>query len=313
MGVGAGHGKSILFGEHFVVYGMPSLAAGIDSVTTAKVTKKEWPGWTLDDKRPEVPGYKEKKMDEQKESINNVLRFLGLDTSDQGIHIELGGDLICASGFGASAASCVSLARAVNEEFNLGLDDAQINEAAFEGEKGYHGTPSGIDNTASTYGGLVWYIRDLKGGAPTFKPIKLDSSVHLVIASTGITASTSEVVGDVRKKKDADPDWFDAISKEYERLVNSALEALRSSDLKKVGDLMNRNHELLQELTVSCKELDSLVKVARENGAIGAKMTGTGRGGNMIAIAKDETTIDRIAAALEKNGAAFVIKTSFGT
>lgn len=313
MGVGAGHGKSILFGEHFVVYGMPSLAAGIDSVTTAKVTKKEWPGWTLDDKRPEVPGYKEKKMDEQKESINNVLRFLGVDTSKQGIHIELGGNLICASGFGASAASCVSLARAVNEEFNLSLDDAKINEAAFEGEKGYHGTPSGIDNTASTYGGLVWYIRDLKGGSPTFKPIKLEKSVHLVIASTGITASTSEVVGDVRKKKDADSDWFDTIAEEYEALVVSALEALRSNNLKKVGDLMNRNHELLQELTVSCKELDSLVKIARENGALGAKMTGTGRGGNMIAIAEEEATIDRIAAALENNGAAFVIKTTFGT
>ncbi|MFW9919538.1 MAG: mevalonate kinase [Candidatus Thorarchaeota archaeon] len=313
MGVGAGHGKSILFGEHFVVYGMPSLAAGIDSVTTAKVMRKEWPGWTLDDNRPEVPGYKEKKMDEQTESINNVLRFLEVDTSEQGIHIELGGDLICASGFGASAASCVSLARALNEEFNLGLDDSKINQAAFEGEKGYHGTPSGIDNTASTYGGLVWYIRDLKGGPPSFKPIKLDESVHFVIASTGITASTTEVVGDVRKKKDADPDWFDTIAKEYEALVNSALDALRSNDLQKVGYLMNRNHELLQELTVSCKELDHLVDVARKNGALGAKMTGTGRGGNMIAIAGDKATRDSIATALESSGAAFVIKTSFGT
>ena len=312
MGVGTGHGKSILFGEHFVVYGMPSLAAGIESVTTANVTKREWPGWTLDDNRPEVPGYKEKKMDEQKESINNVIRFLDVDLSEQGIHIELGGDLICASGFGASAASCVSLARAINEEFNLGLDDAKINEAAFEGEKGYHGTPSGIDNTASTYGGLVWYIRDLKGGPPTFKPIKLDKSVHFVIASTGITASTTEVVGDVRKKKDADPAWFDAIAKEYESLVNDALEALRCNDLQKVGELMNRNHELLQELTVSCNELDNLVNVARDAGALGAKMTGTGRGGNMIAIARNEATRDRIATALESNGAAFVIKTAFG-
>lgn len=312
MGVGAGHGKSILFGEHFVVYGMPSLAAGIDSVTTARVTEREWPGWTLDDKRPEVPGYKEKKMDEQRESINNVLRFLGVDTSKKGIHIEFGGDLICASGFGASAASCVSLARALNDEFNLGLDDEKINEAAFEGEKGYHGTPSGIDNTASTYGGLVWYIRDLKGGPPTFRPIKLDDSVHFVIASTGITASTTEVVGDVRRKKDDDPAWFEAIAKEYETLVNTALDALRSHDLHKVGSLMDRNHELLQELTVSCDELDHLVKVAREQGALGAKMTGTGRGGNMIAIAEGKVKRDKIAAALERSGAAFVIRTSFG-
>ena len=312
MGVGAGHGKSILFGEHFVVYGMPALAAGIDAVTTAKVTQKEWPGWTLDDQRPEVAGYKTKKMDEQKTSINNVLKHLGVDVSKRGIHIELGGDLICASGFGASAASCVSLAHALNEEFNLGFDKAKINEAAYEGEKGYHGTPSGIDNTASTYGGLVWFVRDLDGGPPTFRSITLDNSVNFIIASTGITASTTEVVGDVRAKKEADPEWFNSISKEYETLVNEALSALRDNEVAKVGQLMNRNHELLQELTVSCKELDDLVSIARDNGALGAKMTGTGRGGNMIAIASDEASRNKIAAALERGGAAFVIKTSFG-
>jgi len=155
-------------------------------------------------------------------------------------------------------------------------------------------------------------VRDLSGGDPTFKPIKLDHSVHLIIASTGITASTTEVVGDVRKKKDADPAWFDALAKEYDSLVHDALDALKSSNLKKVGELMNRNHELLQELTVSCKELDNLVEIARANGALGSKMTGTGRGGNMIAIAADASTADRIAEALEKGGAAFVIKTSFG-
>ncbi|MFW9850057.1 MAG: mevalonate kinase [Candidatus Thorarchaeota archaeon] len=312
MGVGSGHGKSILFGEHFVVYGLPALAAGIDAVTSAKVTGKDKPGWTLDDQRPEVAGYKDKKMDEQKTSINNVLKHLDVDLSTKGIHIELGGDLICASGFGASAASCVSLAEALNDEFNLGLDKAKINEAAYEGEKGYHGTPSGIDNTASTYGGLVWFVRDLEGGHPTFKPITLDKSVNFIIASTGITASTTKVVGDVRAMKDADPKWFDRIAKEYETLVNEALGALRDGNVEKVGQLMNRNHELLQELTVSCEELDNLVSIARNNGALGAKMTGTGRGGNMIAIASDEASRDKIATALEEGGAAFVIKTSFG-
>ncbi len=312
MGIGAGYGKSILFGEHFVVYGLPSLAAGIGSETTAKVTRTTQPGWTIDDKRSEVPGYKEKKTDEQKDSINNVLRYSGVDVKNQGIHIELGGDLICASGIGASAASCVALARAVNDEFKLGLDDVKINEAAFEGEKGYHGTPSGIDNTASTFGGLVWYVRDVTGGPPTFNPIKLDKSVNLVVAATGITASTTEVVGDVRKKKEADPAWFEGIAQEYDALVNNALKALKDYDISSVGKMMDRNHALLQDLTVSCNELDSLVDIARDMGALGAKMTGTGRGGNMIAITPDETSRDSVAKALEKGGASFVIKTSFG-
>jgi mevalonate kinase len=312
MGRGTGRGKSILFGEHFVVYGIPAIAAGIDSRTEAFVTKKESPGWTIDDKRPAVPGYKEKKIDEQKDSVGKVLQFCGIDVSENGIHIELGGDLVGASGFGASAASCVSLARALNEEFSLGFDDERINQAAYEGEKGYHGTPSGIDNTASTYGGLVWYVRNLEGGPPTFETLKLKDSFRLIIAASGLSSSTAEVVGDVRAKKEQDPEWFDSIVKEYEKVVYDARDAMLRFDGRKVGKLMNKNHELLQRLTVSCKELDDLVKIARENGALGSKMTGTGRGGNMIALAPDEAIQSRIAKALEEGGASGVWTTTFG-
>jgi mevalonate kinase len=312
MGQGSGKGKTILFGEHFVVYGLPALAAGIAAETTAKVSKIDQTGWTLEDQRPAMPGYKAKKLDEQKVSIDNVLRYCNVDLSETGIHIELGGDLVCASGIGASAASCVALARSLDDEFSLGLNNDQINEAAFEGEKGYHGTPSGIDNTASTFGGLVWYIRNLDGGPPTFERLKLKKLAHLVIASTGITASTIEVVGDVKAKKDENPEWFDKIAGEYENLVHSGRDALLQLDFSKVGKLMNKNHELLQELTVSCEELDALTKVARKKGALGSKMTGTGRGGNMISLAPDEASRDTIAKTLEKAGAAGVWTTSFG-
>jgi len=313
MGFGSGKGKAILFGEHFVVYGFPALAAGIASETTAKITRVRSIGWKLVDNRPAMPGYKEKKYEEQKASIENILNHLGIDTTKLGFQIDLEGDLVCASGIGASAASCVAIVRALSDEFNLDLDDEQINAAAYIGEKGYHGTPSGLDNTASTYGGLVWFERDLSGGTPKFESLKLEKPMHLVIASTGITASTKVVVGDVRAKKDADPAWFEQMSEEYTKLVHDAKDALLKLDADKVGALMNRNHELLQQLTVSCRELDVLVTIARENGAIGAKMTGTGRGGNMIALAPDKATLNQIAAALEKEGgAAGVWTTSFG-
>lgn len=312
MGRGTGRGKSILFGEHFVVYGIPAIAAGINSRTEAFVTRKKSSGWTIDDKRPAVPGYKEKKIDEQKDSVEKVLRFCGVDVSENGIHIELGGDLVGASGFGASAASCVSLARALNEEFSLGFDDEKINEAAYEGEKGYHGTPSGIDNTASTYGGLVWYVRNLEGGPPTFETLKLKDSFRLIIASTGLSSSTAEVVGDVRVKKEQDPEWFESLVKGYEKIVYEARDAMLRFDGEKVGELMNKNHELLQQLTVSCKELNDLVMIAKVNGALGSKMTGTGRGGNMIALVPDESTESRIVKALEEGGAAGVWTTTFG-
>jgi mevalonate kinase len=313
MGFGTGKGKAILFGEHFVVYGLPALAAGIASETTAKVTRVRSFGWKLVDNRPAMPGYKEKKYEEQKVSIENMLKHLNLDTTKMGFQIDLEGDLVCASGIGASAASCVAIARALSEEFSLNLNDEQVNETAYIGEMGYHGTPSGLDNTASTYGGLVWFVRDLSGGPPNFEGLKLKKSMHLVIASTGITASTKVVVGDVKAKKDADPAWFDKISEEYTQLVQDAKDALLQLDTEKVGALMNKNHELLQELTVSCRELDVLVTIARQNGAIGAKMTGTGRGGNMIALAPDEAIVSKIAVALEKEGkAAGVWTTSFG-
>jgi len=313
MGFGSGKGKAILFGEHFVVYGLPALAAGIASVTTAKVTRVRSIGWKLVDNRPAMPGYKEKKYDEQKQSIENMLKHLNIDTTKLGFQIDLEGDLVCASGIGASAASCVAIARALSNDFSLNLNDEQVNETAYIGEMGYHGTPSGLDNTASTYGGLVWFERDLSGGPPKFENLKLKKSMHLVIASTGITASTKVVVGDVRAKKDEDPAWFDKMAEEYTRLVHDAKDALLQLDTEKVGALMNKNHELLQELTVSCRELDVLVNIARQNGAVGAKMTGTGRGGNMIALAPDEKTLKQIAAALEKEGrAAGVWTTSFG-
>lgn len=312
MGHGVGFGKIILYGEHFVVYGMPALAAGIASKTEAFVSRSKQIGWTLDDRRPEVFGYKEKKKDEHNASIELVLKSAGVDLSENGIHIELEGNLVCASGFGASAASCVSLARALNDEFNLGFDDERINEIGYEGEKGSHGTPSGIDNTASTYGGLVWYIRDLEGGFPTFEKLKLKDSAFLTIAATGITASTTKVVADVRAKKEEDPKWFEDIANEYEKLVQEARTALLEFDMKQAGELMNRNHELLQDLTVSCKELDDLVEIARSSGSLGAKVTGTGRGGNMLALAPDRETQDQIAQALEKGGSPFVYKTAFG-
>lgn len=312
MGRGIGFGKIILYGEHFVVYGMPALAAGIASKTEAFVSRTKQLGWTLDDCRPEVFGYKKKKKDEHNASIELVLNSAGIDLSESGIHIELEGDLVCASGFGASAASCVSLARALNDEFNLGFDDEKINEIGYEGEKGSHGTPSGIDNTASTYGGLVWFVRNLSGGPPTFERLKLKGSGYLTIAATGITASTTKVVGDVRARKEENPEWFENIADEYKKLVQEARTALLQFDVKRAGELMNRNHELLQDLTVSCKELDDLVEIARLNGAIGSKATGTGRGGNMLALAPDKETQDQIAQALERSGSPFVYKTTFG-
>lgn len=301
-GEGSGYGKTILFGEHFVVYGVPALASAIGVTTTCKVEPKNGEGYELNDNRPEVPGYKKKKFDEQKVSIQNVLDFMGVNLDKKSLKITFGGDLVCASGVGASAASCVSLARAINAEFSLGWDDEKINTAAYEGEKGYHGTPSGIDNTASTFGGLVYFIRNLEDGPNTIETIKIRKPIELVIASSGMTANTAVVVGDVRNKKEEDPEWFDDIVKEYQDVIKEGREALENMELERVGRLMDKNHNLLQKITISNDVLDEMVKLARDNGALGAKVTGTGRGGNIIALTPGSDLQDNVYSALKDAG-----------
>ena len=159
MGEGRGYGKVILFGEHFVVHGGPSIVSALDDATECAITRRDKPGWDLVDDRPATPGYKQEKLEDQTDSINRILAAVGLDTREQGLDIRFGGNLYAASGVGASAASCTALARAVSGEFNYDFDNERINELAYEGEKGYHGNPSGVDNTAATFGGLIWFKR----------------------------------------------------------------------------------------------------------------------------------------------------------
>jgi len=288
--------------NHFVVYGLPAIASALGANTIAEVKVVEGQGWTVVDQRPATIGYKKKKYDEGMQSIKNVIKHLKIDTESQKLEITFAGDLIAASGVGASAAQCTSLARALNDSFNLNLDDEKINEAAYEGEKAYHGTPSGIDNTASTYGGLIWFVKNLNGGKNTMDLLQSPIKMPLIIANSGITASTIEVVADVRRLKDKNPNKFEKIFKEYKEIADKAKMALLEGNIISLGNLMNQNHKLLQEITVSGEINDKLVQIALKNGAIGAKMTGTGRGGLVIALAENKEIQEKIAKAIEKEG-----------
>jgi len=317
-------GKLILLGEHFVVYHKPALVGAVACYTDCEATvtpvtssssstegKKAplGPGLTVVDHRPAVPNYKVQKAEEGEAAIKLVLDHLKIDYKTQNhVHLIFGGDLTCASGIGASAAQVVSLARALKYELPLQMTEDEINAAGYEGEKGYHGTPSGIDNTAATFGGLLKFQRT--DGAPIFEKYKIQTPVRIVYASTGITASTTKVVGDVRAKKEADPAWFDNLLQQYLALVQPAEQAVLNNDMAKLGQLLNQNHALLQQLTVSCPELDHLVEVARNAGAVGAKMSGTGRGGLMLALTPTVELQDAVAQALEQAGAPQVWKTT---
>jgi len=297
---GKGYGKTILFGEHFVVYGLPAIASALGTATVATVETAD--EYALVDDRPATPSYKKEKYDEQLESNKLILAEMGLDMQKSPVTITLAGDLIAASGVGASAASATAIARALNGYFDMGYDEARINEVAYEGEKGYHGKPSGLDNTASVYGGIIWFIKDLEGGPNTMERLKMPNPVEIVLGNTGITSSTKEVVGDVKIKKEEKPERFDDIFSTYEKTAIKARQVLQEGDMKTVGRLMTKTHGLLQDITVSSRENDFLVDVAMDNGALGAKLTGTGRGGLVQALTPGKELQDRVARAMEAEG-----------
>jgi mevalonate kinase len=301
MGRGSGFGKVILFGEHFVVHGIPGIASAVDSTVDAEV-KKTGVGITVRDERKGTRGYTQEKSAQQKESIERMLRTMGMNPRKATLEISLGGDLPGFSGIGASAASSVSIARAVSEEFRMGLSDEKINEIAYEAEKAYAGTPSGIDNTAATYGGLIWFKKNLEKGPNTIEKLSIKKPVEIVIGNTGIVANTQEMVTGVAARKKKNPRKYAALFKQAEDLVSTARKSLEKFDLRKTGDLMNENHRLLQEIEVSCKELDYLVNLAREKGAFGAKLTGGGGGGCMVALTPGKELQEAVAVAMETDG-----------
>lgn len=307
MGTGSGFGKVILFNEHFVVYGIPAIVSAIDLQTTATVTRgARGTGVVLDDNRSATKGYKVEKKNHQTDSLNRMLRALGKD--DVSLQVTLGGSLVAASGIGASAASCVAIARAISDEFDMGLSASQINQVAFEGEKGYHGSPSGIDNTAATYGGLIWFQ---KSESPVMERLTLDDPVEIVMGNTGIVANTKLAVENVRKAQEGNKERYKKIFTQATDLAVEAKKSLMENSLTDVGRYMDQNHKFLQMINVSSNDLDFLVELARDMGALGAKMTGGGLGGYMVALTPGKSLQDEVADAITREGFS-VLKTRIG-
>jgi len=298
MGTGTAFGKTILIGDQFVLYEIPAIVAALSFVTEATVRQKEGTGWVLEDNRKEVPGYKEKKKAQQIDSINRILEVMKIDVQKTPIKITYGGSLLAGSGVGASAASCVSLARALNEEFELGYSMEQINHVGWEGEFAYHGIPSGVDNTASTYGGLLLYR--IQNEKKMFENIKVRTPFRIVLANSGVTADTSKLDEYVESEERRNPELF---TDRLNRIREQAMEmnrALEAYDLKTVGKIMTANHQILIDLGLSHETLVYLCDKAIQLGALGAKVTGGGRGGYMVALTPEEAVQESVASALEK-------------
>jgi len=300
-------GKIILFGEHAVVYGRPALAVPVTQVhADVEITDRDSAGVWID--APDIDLSSELNSLPSEHPIAAVIHnlfFLSRVSPFPKLDIRVTSTIPVASGLGSGAAVTVALTRALSQHINYPMDDEQVSVFAYEIEKIHHGTPSGIDNTVVTYAKPVYFV---KGQA--IETLKVNSPFTIVIGNTGISAPTKESVGDVRKLWEADKakweDVFDAIGE----IAQQARQFLESDSLlsNQLGKLMNQNHRLLQEMTVSSPELDKLVSAAISIGALGAKMSGGGRGGNVIALVKPEQA-EEIAQALTEAGAKSTIIT----
>jgi hydroxymethylglutaryl-CoA reductase len=271
-------GKVILLGEHGVVYGRHALALPIPDAVAVTLSESD----TLTHDLPT-------------EFVDLLLSEAGVENSNWRIDVE--SRLPFGKGLGSSAAVAVALVRAFNRRLELGFDDERINAIAFACEKLAHGTPSGVDNTLSTYAQAMLFCND---GGLQVTMIEVAEEPPLLIAWGDETGRTSVQVASVRDRRDQAPAHFDALFDEMDSLSRQGAERLRSGSWRELGALMNVCHGLLNAIGVSTPALERMVTLARQAGAAGAKLTGAGGGGSIVALCPDG--IDTVEAALRQGG-----------
>lgn len=306
-------GKVILFGEHAVVYGRPAIAAPVTHLRArAVVQASDKAGMllvapdlgmrvTLAAAAADNPLAVAARLVQAREGV----------TSLDGLSLTVSSAIPIAGGLGSGAAISVAVIRALAACLGAGerFPPSVVSELAYEVERLHHGTPSGIDNTVIALEQPVYFVRRPDGNL--IEPFVPGRSLHLLIGDTGVRSSTRDVVGDVRRQWELSPRTFEVIFDACGRLAEAGREAIVAGDVAEIGRLMSANHDRLREMTVSSPELDNLVEAACRAGALGAKLSGAGRGGNMIALVTSHSAAE-VRAALLRAGARHVYESSVG-
>jgi mevalonate kinase len=297
-------GKVILFGEHAVVYGQPALAVPVRAIRATATVRSAPPSNGLVIEAQDLDlrvSLAEAAAHGLALTARLTLEALGEKEPDAIISVR--SDIPLAAGLGSGAAVSAATARALAGFLSHTLSDARLSDLVYQVEKLYHGTPSGIDNTVICYEMPVFFVR---GAHPeTFRPaVPFD----LLIGDTGVPSPTRETVGGVRDRWQADPDVYNARFAAIGHIARQARAAIEAGDVARVGSLMIENQQELRQIGVSSAELEGLIESALAAGADGAKLSGGGGGGNMIALVQPEA-VEAVSQALRRAGAVRVLHT----
>ncbi len=305
LGTGRAPGKIILCGEHAVVYGRPAIAVPVSQLQAEAVVYAD-PEGVCRVEAPDIGRQVVVASAAEDDPLACPVRLLctALDRPLPPWRVLVRSQIPIASGLGSGAAVATAMVRALLAAFGVSWSAAELSALVYEVEKLHHGTPSGIDNTVIVYGQPVWFVR---GATP--EPFRVGTPFDLLIGDTGIASPTRLTVAAVRRGREADPARFEALFDRIAALVSEARQALAEGDRPRLGALMNANHEALAALGVSSPELDRLCAAAQAAGAWGAKLSGGGCGGNMIALVDAPNRL-RVTEALLAAGACRVVPTT---
>ncbi len=298
-------GKIILFGEHAVVYGQPAIAVPVVQVQSRAVVNADpkapssqvrilAPDIGLDSTLDQLP--ENHPLGVAVKSVFTELKIKRIPA----FSLQISSSIPLAAGLGSGASVSTAVIRAVSIFLGCPLADERVSSLVFEVEKLLHGTPSGIDNTVITYAMPVYF--QLREERNFIETIRVAAPFTIVIGDTGVRSPTSLAVGDLRQSYITNPNRYELIFDQVGAIVTQARQMIVDGNPAGLGRLMNENQILLGELGVSSPELDQLVKAGREAGALGAKLSGGGRGGNMIALVEESESIE-VAKALVEAGA----------
>lgn len=299
-------GKVILFGEHFVVYGVKAILCAIDKRITVSAEKTKEQKISIISNIGKLELEKNISLSE----INSPLKpfyFLAnkiIKNHDAGIEIKVESDIPLGVGLGSSSACCVAGAAAISRLFS-NTTKQEILKLAIEAEKTIFQNTSGADCTVCTYGGIMEY--DKENG---FTTIESQPNFHLVIANSNIEHSTEVVVAGVKEFKEKNEIEFSTLCNNESKLVDEVLKEIKENNIKEIGNRVTQNQEYLEKIGISNDKLRDMIKIGK-NGSFGAKITGAGGGGCIFALTDESNLEETIKQFKEKNYDCFSAKIDF--